>query len=285
MNYVCKNCGKLVTQKEYEEEISKDKSGIGCLFWILFILFFVSIILIPIAIILLFMHYNKNSNISECPFCHAKDSLIPENTPMAQNIIKENYQFENKELYIDKSNTDIKNSNNNDVIEQDKKHSSVYFWILLIIISIGLYSSVQDEKYKTPRDINAINCKNYKHLCIAEYNVKYTAIRDNTGYYNGWLGAANACKNWGGRLPYKDELPILKEAFEKNVIRRSAEDSYFLSNTPYSFEQVFVLNLSGYSNDITTVSKYLKPYITEFGLIEPSPDKYGYSARCVITTR
>ena len=297
MAYVCKNCGKLITQEEYDKYLSEDNSGIGCFLWIIFILLCVSVILIPIAIILLFMHYNKGTSNNKCPYCQAKDSLILEDTPIAQTILKETGLLNNVNSDEISNNQDNEVSEPNDVntpilfvnnknkkaVEPDKKHSSIFFWILFIFIGIGLYNSIQDKIYEEPRSADVISCKNYKHLCIAEFDIKYTAVKDNTRYYNGWLGAINACKAWGGRLPYTDELLVLKEAFENKIVRRSNENDYFLSGTSYNTEKVYALNLSDipHSNDITTVDKHLKPYVTEFGIIQPDPDKYGFSARCV----
>lgn len=94
-DYICKNCGKLITAAEYkkEKEIKDNAMGCGCLIWAIVILCFVSVFLIPIAIILLIM-LHKNQPENECPYCSAKNSLIPADSPIAQKILKENYSKE-----------------------------------------------------------------------------------------------------------------------------------------------------------------------------------------------
>ena len=289
MNYVCKNCGKLITEEEYN---NSDNSGMGCLMWLIFIFLCVSVVLIPIALILLFMHYNKNSDNNICPYCKAKGSLIPEDTPIAQTILRENIIPEEQSSKEDDGNVEEQRKNsaiflcNSDTrknIEQYKKGPSVFFWILFVFIGIGLYNAYQDMKYEKPKDASDIKCNNYKSLCIADYDIKYLAERDNSPYYNGLLGASNACKTWGGRLPYKSELLILKDAFNEKVIKRSTETRLYLSGTSYGADRVYILNMTDtrFTTEIDTVEKYLKPQITPYGLSKPTPDQYDFAARCV----
>lgn len=95
MSYICKNCGKLISRIEFKSiiEEQKNKKSIGCFLWIILIFCFVSIILIPIAIIL-YLIYSKKQEYIMCPYCNAKDSFIPDDTPIAQRMIKDNYSEE-----------------------------------------------------------------------------------------------------------------------------------------------------------------------------------------------
>jgi len=100
MAYICKNCGKLISRKEFKSiiEEQKNKKDLGCFLWIVLIFCFVSIILIPIAVIL-YLIYSKKQEYIVCPYCNAKDSFIPDDTPIAQKIIKENYSEEDIESF------------------------------------------------------------------------------------------------------------------------------------------------------------------------------------------
>lgn len=92
MAYICKNCGKIITDEEFEN-CKKPKNkimGIGCFWWIIIFLFFISVVLIPIALLLLLIG-NRQSPENVCPYCQSKDSLIPDNTPIANNIINQYY--------------------------------------------------------------------------------------------------------------------------------------------------------------------------------------------------
>jgi len=168
-------------------------------------------------------------------------------------------------------------------LQAEKKSFSIFYWIIAVFIILGIYNSIENKSLETPKDINNIGCVAYKGLCIANYDIKYTPVRDNTNYYNGWLGANTACKDWGGRLPYKNELVLLKEAFSSGIINRSKNTLFYLSSTPYGFEQAYALSMADltYNSSITTVNQHLKPVITPVGPVEQSLDKYDYAARCI----
>ena len=168
-------------------------------------------------------------------------------------------------------------------LQAEKKSHSIFYWIIAIFIIFGIYNSIENKSLETPKDMNSVGCVAYKGLCIAKYDIKYTPVRDNTNYYNGWLGANTACKDWGGRLPNKNELILLKEAFSSGIINRSKNTLYYLSGTPYGFEQAYALSMADltYNSFITTVNQRLKPVMTTIGPVEPSLDKYDYAARCV----
>lgn len=96
--YVCKNCGEIISPKAYkkQKDLKQNAKDFGCFIWLIVLVCFVSVILIPIAIILLLFLY-KNEPKNECPFCGAKDSLIPASSPIAQRILNENYETEKLE--------------------------------------------------------------------------------------------------------------------------------------------------------------------------------------------
>ena len=96
MNYICKNCGNVISAKKFQKEnkLREAAESFGCLIWLIILLCFCSIILIPIALILIGSAYDKTPKF-ECPYCGAKDSIIPANTPMVQKIIEE-YNLEEK---------------------------------------------------------------------------------------------------------------------------------------------------------------------------------------------
>lgn len=93
--FVCKNCGEFISYEEYKKQKQKENvfKELGCLIWGIILLCFVSLFLIPIAILLLIL-VNKNTPTNECPYCAAKDCLIPADTPIAQKILNDNYDEE-----------------------------------------------------------------------------------------------------------------------------------------------------------------------------------------------
>ena len=118
MAYICKQCGKILTNSEYNR-LAKKKGvalGFGIFFWIIVILCFVAIILIPIAIIMLMMASKKEPECI-CPYCKSKDSIIPDDTPIAKKLISETY--EEKEI---------------SAIKEKEKNEINYFWIIIAIL-------------------------------------------------------------------------------------------------------------------------------------------------------
>lgn len=127
--YVCKNCGGFISYKEFKKQadIKKNLSDLGCLLWTIIIVCFVSVILIPIAIILLFIAH-KNEPANECPYCKAKDSVIPGDTPMAQKILKDMYDKE-----------ELKELEKNAVIEMRKEKAKLPIGCAITLWIFGLY--------------------------------------------------------------------------------------------------------------------------------------------------
>lgn len=141
MAYICKNCGKIVSEVEFNEaqRIQDDAIGCGCFIWLIIILCFVSVILIPIAIILILgMHKDIPEN--ECPYCKAKNSLIPDNTPIAKKMIKDNYTEEEQ--------TQIQQRNEWDAIKVKNQKSNfqigcqITLWIIVAYIILAIIASV-----------------------------------------------------------------------------------------------------------------------------------------------
>lgn len=140
MSYVCQSCGSVISNQKFNEyqRMQSENKGCGCFLFGLACLFCMTLVLIPIAI-LLFILINKKENVSECPYCHAKNCLIPANTPMARKILKENYSDEEiKEL----KEQEINGFNE----EKTKKFSLIgCIWFVvgmyLIIIILGLIFS------------------------------------------------------------------------------------------------------------------------------------------------
>lgn len=141
MAYVCKNCGKIITEKEYKKEqnLREQAHGCGCFLIGIIILCFVSVVLIPIAIILLVIAYNKEPK-NECPYCNAKDSLIPDNTPIAQKLIAENYSKDEVELIQETDRIEIQR-------EKNKMPSGclITLWIIGIYILIAFVVGISES--------------------------------------------------------------------------------------------------------------------------------------------
>lgn len=143
MNYICKNCGTFISEKEYKEKESLNDSalGCGCFIWLIIILCFVSVILIPIAVILIFQLHKGDDKVS-CPYCGSKDSLIPENSPIAQKMIAENFTQEQKD--------EIKEIHDEQVIKIEKKEEldnknknialSTLIFIIIIIVLMMIFN-------------------------------------------------------------------------------------------------------------------------------------------------
>lgn len=122
MNYICKNCGKYITSEEFKrfEKHQSQALGCGCLIWLIILLCCVSIILLPIAIILIVKEFNKSPNFI-CPYCSAENSIIPEYTPIAKKFIKDNFtpeqleEIENikkNQCKIEKKDKELEQKNN-----------------------------------------------------------------------------------------------------------------------------------------------------------------------------
>ena len=133
MSYICKNCGHIVSEAEYQrnKQTRENAMGCGCFIWIIILLCFVSLILIPLAIILLGMAYDKQPE-NECPYCHSKNCLIPDNTPIGKKMIEENYSVEEiKKVEIQ----------SNQLISKQKKKPSgcaITFWIIIAYFLIAI---------------------------------------------------------------------------------------------------------------------------------------------------
>ena len=131
--YVCKCCGKIITEKQYKgnKEAQANKQSMGCILWLVIILCFVSLILTPIAIILLILNNRQNPTII-CPYCQAKDSIIPDDTPIAKKLIEETYtheEIENIKLHQDIQDYRLKPDNKT-------------LWIVLGAIVIAYFVAV-----------------------------------------------------------------------------------------------------------------------------------------------
>lgn len=145
-----------------------------------------------------------------------------------------------KNKQIQNSKTDLKENNINDIekIKQPKK--KLFNGFLILLICIGVFYAVFSPDTTTPREPKNLECINYGNLCIATTDVKYdyTAVKTRTSGYpaynkewnNGWAAAQNACKAWGGRLPYMEEFATIVDAYNQNKIKLEDYKTY-LSNT------------------------------------------------------
>lgn len=186
-----------------------------------------------------------------------------------------------KNIYTNK-NTGLKN----DVI-----------WIILFIICFCLVIGYNTEDTKTPRLPKDLECVQYKDLCIATTDVKYdyTSVQSpdpryyNSTWNNGWASAQNACKEWGGRLPYMEEFPTILEAYFENKIKLE-ENRTYLSATEINWHRVYAFSNSWV---VTRDKKYNKKNIYDNAIsIAKSADwnitgdyststVYDWAARCV----
>lgn len=141
MNYICKNCGAFISEEEFkkDQEETSNALGCGCLIWLIILLCCVSIILLPIAIILVLKEFNKTPN-STCPYCQAKDSLIPETSPIAKKMIAENYTQEQKdEIAKIHEKQKIKKQEDN---ELEQKNTGIALGTLIFIIVIAILMAI-----------------------------------------------------------------------------------------------------------------------------------------------
>lgn len=293
-DFVCKNCGNIITTSEFEkqEKLRKQKQESGCIVWFLVIICFVSMILIPIAIILLIM-MNKKEPKNVCPFCNAKDSLIPSDSPIAKKMLKDNYS--EKELSDIQEEVKIVNENINK--KENNKTDKKVEWITGIIVGLIILSIVGNsdaEKY-SPRSPQELECVEHKGLCIATTDVKYdyTAVKSPHPEYskkwnNGWASAQKACKAWGGRLPYMEDFPIILDAnFERKI--RLKEGGYYLTGSEINWHRVYAFSNSYISSNNTYDKKNIYDHsisISKSADWEITGDYttstvYNWSARCV----
>lgn len=182
-------------------------------------------------------------------------------------------------------------------IKQPRK--KVYDGLGILIIAIWILSAFfHQPDTKSPREFQNLKCVNYRNLCIATTDVKYdyTSVKSRTSGYpaynnewnNGWAAAQNACKAWGGRLPYMEDFVTIVDAFNNNKIQLENYESY-LSNT-----QINTYRIWAYSHhDNYARNGYNNKSIYDAALsIEKSGDNiitghyntgtaYTYNARCV----
>lgn len=143
MNYVCKNCGAFISKEELEKAATMQGAAVlvGCLIWFIIIICCVSIILIPIAIILILKEFNKMP-LRTCPYCDAKDTLIPESSPLAIKIIEENFNELEKskiEILRDNQNRKIQREKIEQEIEQEKNEKTKNGCVLTFIIGFIIW--------------------------------------------------------------------------------------------------------------------------------------------------
>ena len=119
MNYICRNCGEYISSREYEKA---KFNNCGCLY-LTICLFFLSIILIPLALILWLLFKPK----VKCPYCNATESLIPENSPIAIRLLKETGV-----------QSETNNNKNLSFVSKDyrKSEEGLIGWIIIISIII-----------------------------------------------------------------------------------------------------------------------------------------------------
>lgn len=131
MSYVCTNCGSVVSNEQFNEYRDRQESnkGCGCFLFGLAICFCISIVLIPIAI-LLFILINKKENVSECPFCHSRNCLVPDDTPIGKKLLGDNYSKE--EIAEKEKQFNIK--------PKTKWYKNPFFYIGLIFIFYFLFA-------------------------------------------------------------------------------------------------------------------------------------------------
>ena len=141
MNYICKNCGAFISEEEFkkEQDLSTQAMGCGCFLWIIILLCFVSVILIPIAIILLFQLYSKTPA-ATCPYCNSPNSLIPETSPVAKKMIEENFTQDQKdEISKIHNKQQIKYEQEQ---EECQKNKGIGLGCLLVIVIIVILNAI-----------------------------------------------------------------------------------------------------------------------------------------------
>ncbi|MBQ8847454.1 MAG: hypothetical protein IJ003_03835 [Candidatus Gastranaerophilales bacterium] len=130
MSYVCKNCGKLITKQEYIDN-SRNK-GRFLLFCVI-ILCFMAVILIPVGIILLIIVNNKTAE-NKCPYCKMKDCIIPNDTPIAAELINKTYKKEDLKEFCAKEKAQEINKENHKNIQRG---CAIFLWLLIVVMAIA----------------------------------------------------------------------------------------------------------------------------------------------------
>ena len=127
--FVCTSCGKMLDIEDYNESQKLAKPKIGCFFWLIIIIFCATLILLPI-IILLYYIWKRQQPECICPYCLARNSIIPADTPIGKKILQENYS-EEEILKID-----IESSKQKYTAEKWDNLSKyvLIFWIVIIIL-------------------------------------------------------------------------------------------------------------------------------------------------------
>lgn len=182
--------------------------------------------------------------------------------------------------------------------EKNFSSKDLFFIILFGIICMPvLINGIYTEDTKTPRLPKDLKCVQYKNLCIATTDVKYdyTAVQTpdpryyNSKWNNGWASAQNACKAWGGRLPYMEEFPTILEAYFAGKIKLE-ENGDYLSLTEINWHRVYAFSNSW---AISRDKKYDKNNIYDSAIsIAKSADSnitgnyhtseiYSWRARCI----
>ena len=141
MAYICRNCGKIISDNDYHrDKVNRENAiGCGCFLWIIIILCFCSIVLVPIAIILLGISNSKNPK-SICPSCNSENTLIPINTPVGKKMLEENYSSDEIEKL--KTSVTTGKQNANKIREwhllKNEKVKKICLWILVLVIAAWL---------------------------------------------------------------------------------------------------------------------------------------------------
>lgn len=184
----------------------------------------------------------------------------------------------------------------NNETQSRKKNSPIIFFIVFIIL-FALFGGFREEGSRTPRNPKDLECVPYKNLCIATTDVKYdyTSVQSrdpryyNSKWNNGWQAAQNACKSWGGRLPYMEEFPTILEACFDGKIKLEDNRTY-LSSTEINWHRIYAFSNSWVAS---TNKKYDKKNIYDYAAsISKSADWkitgdystseiYDWKARCV----
>lgn len=226
-----------------------------------------------------------------CPNCGKEIKNNVNFCPSCGFAIKQ----EDKELNIGKQQS----QNNIQKTEETNKDNKMGAGCLLVFCLFGLINAFfpDDTSPRLPKDLQ---CVSYKNLCIATTDVKfdYTSVQSkdpryfNSTWNNGWAAAQNACKAWGGRLPYIEEFPTMIEAHLAKKIKLDEHANYLTSNEINWF-RVYTISggLYGFSREL---SAYEGKKIYDYALaIDKSADwsiteqyyksgtAYTWPARCV----